>query len=254
MYYGTFETEDAVDKLNSMNIPCCEVFLQTFSEYSSRFGQLIRERLGSMQAVSMHVRMQHYQTDLLARSPRLRADSFDWFNRSLDAGAAFGAGIYVYHGPQVVRGERHNMERWGEGLAHARSLAAERNIDFCWETVSWCTLNAPDRVTEARRICPDMGFVLDIKQALETGYTPFEYIEAMGPNLRHVHAMDYDEQGNYALPGKGSFDFPKLATVLRECGYQGDIILEPYEEQARQDTKILESLMYLRDLFEGTKV
>jgi sugar phosphate isomerase/epimerase len=250
MYYGVWETEDAIQKMQSFQIPCCEVFLETFSEYDPAFGRLLRSRLGGMAPVSMHTRMQHFEADLLGQSPRQRSDAYKLFGQALDTGAALGVKHYVYHGPQAIRGKHWPIAAWGEDLAQIRAVAAERGIDFCWETVSWCALNTPDCVTEARSACPDMGFVLDVKQTLETGYDPFAFIQAMGPNLRHVHVLDRDADGRYVFPGRGRFDFPRLASILKTTGYAGDIILEPYSEMARDESALRASLAYLRELFE----
>ena len=249
MYYGVLETEDAITEMQRYNIPCCEVFLETFSEYDAAFGKEIRSRLNGIDPVSMHVRGQHFEADILGKSARQREDGFGWLSRALDTGAEIGVKLYVYHGPQVLRGEFKPIVDWAADIARAASMARERGITMCWETVSWCALNSPDRVAEAAAACPDIGFVLDVKQVIETGYDLTTYVHAMGKRLLHVHALDYNAQGKHALPGCGRTDFPGLARALRELGYTGDVILEPYAWMARNEEEVARSIGYLRKVF-----
>ena len=250
-YYGVMETENAVEDIRRFGVPCCEVFLETFSEYDTDFGRLVRSRLGDIEPVAVHARSQHFEADILGKSARQRTDGYYWFNRALDASAEIGVKLYVYHGPQALRGERRPISQWACDLRLAIELAARRGIELCWETVSWCALNAPDRVTEAISVCPDLCFTLDVKQAIETGYDPIDYVRAMGPRLRHVHVLDYDCVGRHALPGCGRTDFSALARELREIGYAGDVILEPYSWMARDENALRDSLDYLRCAFGG---
>lgn len=249
-WYGRLETEDAAFVLRDYDVPCCEVFLETYSEYSADFGRLVRARLGSVAAVSIHTKTQHFETDFIGQSARQRQDAFDLFARALDAGAEMGASVYVYHGPPCIRGNRPAIAPWAPSLRRVQTMAAERGIAFCWETVSWCCMNAPDRIVEALAACPDMHFVLDVKQSLEAGYDPLRFVEVMGSRLAHVHVLDFDAAGRWALPGRGCYDFQALADALRALAYSGDVILEPYGHMTKDECELRRSLHYLREIFE----
>lgn len=248
-WYGRLETEDAALALRAYGVPCCEVFLETYSEYSADFGKMVRERLGPVAAASIHTKTQHFETDIIGQSARQRRDAFDWYARALDAGAVLGASVYVYHGPPCIRGNRPALAPWADALERAQAMAAERGITFCWETVSWCCLNEPERITEALAACPGMHFVLDVKQSLEAGYDPLRFVEVMGSRLRHVHVLDFDASGRRALPGRGCYDFKALAAALRAQSYAGDVILEPYGYMAADESELRRSLDFLREVF-----
>ncbi|MDR0396411.1 MAG: sugar phosphate isomerase/epimerase [Oscillospiraceae bacterium] len=250
MYYSVMETEEALSYIGRFGVPCCEVFFETFSEYSTAFARELVSRLNGIEPVSMHTRTQHFETDLLGSSKRQRADGIDNFARALDAGAELGVKLYVYHGPMQIRGERKPIEKWRGALEYAAEMAAKRGIQLCWENVSWCALSDPERVEEAAEVCPRLGFVMDVKQAMQTRRDPLEYVKAMGKRLRHVHVLDKDEQGRPVLPGRGVYDFRRLADTLREMDYGGDVILEPYNELTRDEDALRSSLDYLRDIFE----
>lgn len=250
-FYGRLETEDAAAYVASLGLPCCEVFLETYSEYQQSFGALVRERLGATQAVSIHAKTQHFEGDIYGRSKRQQADAFDMMGRFLDAGQALGASIYVYHGPAAIKSAVPNLDAWREPVEQAIEMATARGIRFAWEVVVWCQLNSPQRVRDFRRRWPALSFVLDIKQVHELGHRAEDYIEAMGERLCHVHVLDHQTDGRYALPGAGVYDFRKLADALRANHYQGDIILEPYAEVVPSEQALLDSIAYLRDVFHA---
>ncbi|MDL2317533.1 sugar phosphate isomerase/epimerase [Eubacteriales bacterium OttesenSCG-928-A19] len=252
-FYGRLETEDAASHLASLGVPCCEVFFETYSEYTRAFGELVRSRLGGTQAVSIHCKTQHFESDIMGQSARQREDAYGMMSTFLDAGHALGAGVYVYHGPASVRGAKPpSYERWREAIDRAIALSASRKIDFSWETVTWCHLNSPERVAQFRRIWPDLHFVLDIKQVLLLGHDPIAYIDAMGERLRHVHILDVDAKGRYALPGAGPHDFCDFARALRQSGYAGDVILEPYASVVTSEQALIDSVAWLRGTFQAS--
>lgn len=249
-YYGSLETEDAALRLAGFGLPCCEVFLETHSEYTGAFGALVKERLGNTQAVSVHAKSQHFEGDLIGLSKRQRDDAFRSLEGLLSAGEALGAHLYVYHGPaRVRRSSVPNFARWQEGIGLATERACAHGIRLCFETVCWCYLTEPALVREFLRLWPEMGFVLDVKQVLEMGQSPVAFVEAMGERLMHVHILDFDDSGRAVLPGLGAHDFRELARALSANGYDGDIILEPYGTTAASDAALLESISWLRDRF-----
>lgn len=252
-FYGRLETEDAAMKVASFGLPCCEVFFETYSEYTRAFGARVNASLGRTQAVSVHAKTQHFEGDIFGRSARQRADAFAMMEGFLDAGEAVGARIYVYHGPANMRGAAPDFVRWREAIERVIALCAARGMDFCWEVVSWCYLNSPARVTLFRELWPTLCFVLDVKQVYELKQDVHAYVDAMGPRLRHIHVLDYDAQGRYVLPGQGLFDFPGFARALNKSGYAGDVILEPYCDMVPNDEALARSLDWLRRVFDENR-
>lgn len=248
-FYGRMETDDAAAHIARLGIPCCEVFLETFSEYTPSFGQTVRHQLGNTRAVSIHSKTQHFEGDIFGLSERQREDAFAWMRSFLSAGEVLGAGVYVFHGPARIRTSNPDFSKWKKAIDRAISIAASYGIDFCWEVVSWCQLNSPERVRLFRKLWPDLHFVLDVKQVHELGQNPLDYVEAMGGKLRHVHVLDHDGRGAYVLPGEGVSDFRTFARALDKNGYQGDIILEPYAHVVKSDEALLRSIDWLRETF-----
>ena len=247
-FYGRWETEEAAEKLRCFDVDCAEVFLETLSEYSASFGKLVRKRLGDIPAMSAHPLGTAFENSLFSLSARQRHDAERIFCGVLEAGQALGVRVYVYHGRHNVKGTGISADftSIAPRIGELCELAAAYGIKLCWENVSWCQLSTPERVLRARKACPQVHFVLDIKQAMQSGYDAADFIEAMGDRLANVHVCDYDAQRKLCMPGQGTYDFAALGGQLRAAGYDGPVILEPYATLFERDEELEASIAYLR--------
>lgn len=250
-YYGRMETEESAAFLASLGVPCCEAFLQTYSEYQPEFGRTLKAAAGKMEIVSAHNKTLHFEGDFLAQSPRQRADGFAMLETFLETVQLLGAGVYVYHGPPRLRGNNPPLDRWQPHIEEAIARCRAHGVRLCWETVSWAWLNSMERIEDFKRRWPELGFTLDVKQVMELGLEPARVADAMGDRLCHVHMLDFDENGRHALPGRGRSDFKAFSAALRANGYRGDIILEPYAGQTEDTGEVLRSLDWLRETFQA---
>ncbi len=250
-FYGRLETEDAASRLREYHITCCEIFLETRSEYSGSFGEIVQERLGGLPCRSIHAKGTQFEGDLFGASPRQRQDAFQILEGVLDCGQALGAGVYVFHGHPDYRGGLHpgRIPRLHETINLIREMAGERGMQLAWENVSWCALKRPEDAAYFREACPELSFVLDIKQAVQAGADPFAFLPAMGGRLIHLHVLDFEPSGRLCLPGQGIFDFKRLRRELDAMDYQGDVILEPYAAQAEDESALRESICYMHSVF-----
>ena len=247
-FYGWRETEDQAALLRSFPLDLCEIFLETHSEYSGAFGALVRERLGDLPCLSVHPKGTQFEQDLFGRSGRQERDALRAFRGVCEAGQALGAKYYVFHGPYSVSGSLRPgaIFELEKRVANLREIAAAHGLELLWENVSWCAMRLPEDVKEIAERFPDMGFVLDVKQALRAGAQPLEMLRAMSGRVRHVHVLDWSAEGRLCLPGQGTVDWRALMDALRAQGYDGAVILEPYEWMSRNHDTLRASLMYLR--------
>lgn len=248
-WYGKFETEDAAAHLRNFPLDTCEIFLQTWSECTRAFGELIHDRLGDLPCTSVHPKSNSFESELFSRSSRQTEDAFQLFEGVCEAGEAFGAKYYVFHSPGCIISRRTPGGLWKaeERLERMRRIAASHGIEVLWENVSWCAMQTPDDVKAVRRLWPDLGFVLDVKQAYRAGFDAQTILDAMGPQLKHLHVLDLHEDGSLCLPGEGIVDFERLIKAAKDNGFDGAVILEPYEAQARDESALRRSLDFLRE-------
>ena len=65
-FYGRREVEDTAALLPGYGLNVCEVFLNSFSEYSTTFGGLVRERLNGLPCVSVHPKGTQFEPDIFS--------------------------------------------------------------------------------------------------------------------------------------------------------------------------------------------
>lgn len=250
-FYGGLETEESAAHLKGLPLDFCEIFLETRSEYGAAFGREVRRALDGLPCLSIHAQGIQFESALFGASPRQRRDAFETLTWVLDCGQALGARVLVFHGPPDLRGGLRPglIARLQETIAQVCALSGARGMYLGWENVSWCALKRPGDAAFLREACPELRFVLDIKQAYQAGEDPFDFLPVLGEKLCHVHVLDWDENGKLCLPGQGIFDFPRFRRELESIGYQGDILLEPYAAQAAGEAALLASLAYLREIF-----
>ncbi len=247
-FYGRMETEEAAEHLKAFDVDTCEVFLQTYSEYTRAFGQVVREKLGPVTVTSVHPKGTQFETDLFGSSVRQRADALQIFERVCIAGEMMGASFYVLHGPASYRHATRisGILRLPDVLPEMQKVAEKHGMEVLWENVSWCACRTPEDVHEILKMFPEQRFVLDVKQAKEMKVDPLEMACAMGDHLAHVHALDWDMEGKLTLPGQGVLDYRALLDLLRSFSYDGAVILEPYSYMTKDEEQVRESLRYLR--------
>lgn len=251
-FYGRMETEEMALHLRDFPLETCEIFLETHSEYNADFGCVVRENLDGLPCVSVHPKGTQFEPDLFGQSKRQVADALDIFTRICDAGGVLGAKYYVMHGPGTINTQRRpeQIRDLIPRMAQLQTIAAAHGMQVLWENVSWCSMRTPEDVQAVRTLLPEMGFVLDVKQAYRAGATPQAVLAAMGERIRHVHALDMDADGRLNLPGEGGMtDWPALKKQLSDLGYAGAVILEPYTVQPEGEAALRRSLCWLRELF-----
>ena len=251
-FYGRFETEDCAAHLRTFPLETCEVFLETPSEYGGDFGRLVREKLGGLHCTTVHPLGTQFEQQLFGRSLRQVEDAFRLFTGVCDAGRALGAQYYVFHGPFGVHAplKPERIHRLPETFRRMQEIAAARGMTVLWENVHWCALRGPEEVRTLIEMLPEISFVLDTKQAHRAGCRPEELLAAMGSRVRHVHALDIAADGSLCLPGEGSIDWPGLLAQLRSQGFDGSVILEPYDYLARDEAALRRSLSYLTGILQ----
>ena len=250
VWYGVRETEAAADYLRTFPLDTCEIFLQTWSEYTEAFGEEVHRRLGPLPCTSVHPKGVNFESDLFSRSDRQTEDAMRMLDRVCLAAERIGARYYVMHGPSTVNTRRkpETIYRLTERMAQARQIAQSHGVEILWENVSWCAVSTPEDVRRMTELIPEQNFVLDVKQARRAGQSELTMAEAMGSHLKHLHVLDMREDGTMCLPGEGCVDFRALLDKARTSGFDGAVILEPYEAQGRDEAAMRRSLDFLRGL------
>lgn len=241
-YFNRMPIEDVVSDIGAHGVPLAELFLNTFSEYEPAFVELLaaRAEAAGVRIHSVHPMSTQFEPQLFSIHPRQRADALRIYERVLAAGKRLGASCYVMHGAATLSGAAKNLqtERIAPIFCELNDMAAQYGLTLALENVSWCVFGSPEFGAELRARTHDrLHFTLDVKQAVRSGRSVREYLDAVGERLVNVHLCDYVPAQNggwyWRMPGQGVYDFAALARALSECAYSGPAFVEVYSDTYR---------------------
>ena len=251
--FGRLYNEDALPLLERLDSRVCEVFLETYCEYTESFANLLKSRLGGLKVHSIHTLNTHFEPQLFSPCDRTRNDAVEIFENCLKAGKILGAQNYTMHGKaKFKKGVVYNdYEQIGMYMNELTLLAEKYGINVCLENVEWAFYDRPGFYSKIKKYAPKLCATLDVKQARVSGFDYKEYLEETGAGLKTVHLSDIDENGKTALPKKGGyFDFEELFRLLKHNGFNGNCLIEVYKENYADYNELACSLAYLREIKE----
>lgn len=241
--------EEALPLFDAWGVPCAEVFLTSFCEYAPAFAHTLAAAKGGVEIHSVHVLNTQYEPQLYAEHPRVLEDANGWLREVLASANILGARNYTFHGiARLKRTFRENWQRFSAITAQIYEICRAAGVRLCYENVEWALYSRPGLFALLKKDCPDLGGVLDIKQARITGYDWREYLADMGESLATVHVSDVTAEGKMCLPGQGVFDFAELFARLRDIGFDGAVLIENYARDYDEPDELRRSFEYLADL------
>ena len=237
------ETEQAIATIKKMGADCVEVFYQTFYEYRPEFSEKIDAK--GIDVGSVHVIPFHIEQSLFNPSRRVRGDAFYWLDQVMRSAQILGCKAYSFHGRTA---KQTNVDEVADYLRDAVEFCARYGVNLCLENVSWCIYNKPKIFSRFKERIPQLSGVFDIKQAFRSGYPYKDYIKDMEGSISHVHLSDIDRDGNMCLPGRGTYNFKEILTRLKDAGFDGNVIIEVYNENYSDIKELKTSLDYLNEI------
>lgn len=251
-FFSKVLTEDSFSVIKRCGGDCAEVFLTTYSEYEPAFGDLLCERRDGLEVYSVHSLNTQFEPQLFNSAQRTRNDAEEFFRKVLAIARKLDAKCYTFHGgTRLKKTSFVSPEKVGKRMRELGDIALEYGVTLCFENVHWAAFNSPEFFTEAKEYCPNVGAVLDIKQARQSGRDWREYLDVMGDRLRNVHISDCDAAGNIAMTGKGVFPFGELVAELKTRGYGGPLIIEQYAGDYTSLDEVADGVKYIKNIIGG---
>ncbi len=243
-------TEDALKFLAENNVPCAEVFLESYCEYTNEFGKILASVKGNIDVHSVHVLTTQFEPQLYSINQRAQADSFKLLDMAMSSAEQFNAKYYTFHGgarfkktPYVI-----NYDRVGEITQRVIDCAKKHNITLAYENVHWGYYNYIGFFKEIKKRTSGLKATLDIKQARQSGISYTEFIDEMKGDIVTVHLSDIDENGKMCLPGKGTTDLKEMFLRLNDVGFDGAMLIEAYTSDYDSLNDLLDCREYLSNL------
>ncbi len=260
-YFNRLHVEDALDNIAAHGVSLCEVFLNSFCEYSEAFEDVLAARVkaNGLSVYSVHPMSTQFEPQLFSLLDRQRADARQYFERVLQLAKRLGARCYVMHGPVRLAGAAKNiqLDRIAPIFSELSDCAAGYGVTLALENVSYCLFNHPSFCDDMRaRIGDKLKYTLDVKQAVRSGFEPADFAAAMGRDAVNFHLCDaaFSAGGAFTLkmPPLGNADFAGIARRLLDCGYQGPAFVEVYSDMYASLPALYESSDALADILGAT--
>lgn len=246
-------TENTFEIINDIGFDLCEVFLTTFSEYKKTFIEELAIRKKELQVFSVHSLNVQFEPELFITVKRTKEDSEYFFKQVATGAGILGAKYYTFHGLAILKKLPYtlDLQRIGKRMDELDEMLAEygNGCHLAYENVHWTCFNSPEFFTQFRKYS-NVKTCLDIKQAMQSKYDIYDYIDSMEGRLANVHLCDFDDDGKLFMPGKGRFDFTKLFRYLIDKGYNGPVIMEIYANNYNNYDEIKQGYEYLKECME----
>lgn len=243
------ETDKALIELGKQGIKNAEIYLCTYSEFSYEYLKKlksIKDHYG-ITVTSVHPFTSAFESLMFFSAYKNRfEDCIELYKHFAKAATFLDADIVVFHGNIKMLPVEDNFyfERYGK----LNEKMAECGVQLCQENVSRCQSCDPKFILKMRENIENVGFVLDIKQAVRGGVSPYAMLEAMGKNLQHIHISDNDSK-HFCLPiGEGNFNVESFLQKARVFNSEAYVILELYRENFQKISKLGESYNILSDI------
>lgn len=253
-FFGKENTEDVLKKYAERNIPVAEVFLNTFSEYTPEFADLLVERKGKVLIHSVHAMTTQFEPMLFNIHQRTREEATALFKQVCAVAKKLGAKYYTFHGPALMKitHKLPPMNEFGPKVRTLTEIAADYDLKIAYENVHWCYYRFPEFITELSKYAPLLATTLDVKQARQSNYDYRDYIKAMGKRLSTVHVLDFKEDGSMTLPTNGVFDYAELFERVYDVNPDANVMIEVYSNNYEREDQLFDSLDKLSKICSDT--
>lgn len=242
------EIERSLAELIRLGFREFEFFINTECELCPDFVAQLRALLDDAggRALSLHPFTSSCEGLMFfSEYPRRTRDAWDFYRRYFEAAQALDAHIVVMHGAKMPY--HIEIERYCEEFARLNEVAKPYGVTVAQENVNGYKSAQPSFLRGMREVLGNhVKFVLDIKQSVRAGYTPYEIAEAMGDGIIHVHANDHRPGQDCLLPGQGEMDYPKFQRQLLSHDYRGSWMIEVYRKNFDKSKELWDSAEYLR--------
>lgn len=244
-------TEAALKYLAEQEIRNTELFLNTPSELSDSYlGQLCKiVNSSEIKVQAIHPYTSELESLLFFSDyPRRVEDGLELYRRYFEIGKKLKSKYLIFHG-QNLRNPYPSASGF-KNMEKLLALAKDYGMNLLQENVARCVSSQLSYIREMKKYFGnEIGFTLDIKQALRSDLSWEEVLEEMGENLRHVHLSDHDLTHDCLLPGEGSMDLSSLKNKLKDKNFIGSLIIELYRQNYKDKEDLIRSCRFLEQKF-----
>ncbi|MBQ3470949.1 MAG: sugar phosphate isomerase/epimerase [Clostridia bacterium] len=238
-------TEKSLDRVIDLGFEVCEIFFNSSCELEDNFTKEMRKHADSAgaQIVSVHPFSSFIENTCIFGEYQRRYDDFiDLYKKQCHAAAVLGADIVVIHGAYAVQKRDIPEELYFDRFAKLIEFGKAEGVRVCQENVVRFRSQSLDFLKRMRSVFgDDFNMVFDVKQAIRSGYDPFEVAEEMKNEIVHLHLSDNTNDNDCLPPGKGNFDFKRLFDLMNSADYSGNAVIEIYSKGLEVENELRSS-------------
>ncbi|MBR2954876.1 MAG: sugar phosphate isomerase/epimerase [Ruminococcus sp.] len=242
--------EESLYQLAVNDVACAELFLNTHSELKKSFAHGLAKLLQrfDMTCPSVHPFTCEIEPLMFfSEYERRLTDSLEYYKLYFQFMNIVGAKIFVFHGGKGDKGKEFYCERYSK----LYRLGKEFGITVAVENVTRCQSRSSAFIRDISAILGnEFAFVLDTKQAIRAGETPFAFLDAAGKSVAHVHISDSGQLGDCLPIGKGNFRFKQFFEKLNTQNPDASVILELYGNSFTTTSELISSYNILKKMIE----
>lgn len=246
------ETEKALDKVLQLGFKSAEIFVNTASELALPFVAEMKQKADAQncQILAVHPFSAAIEnTCIFGEYPRRYADYIGLYQQHCHAAAVLGADIVVIHGALETRKIPLADEDYFQRFRALVEIGRQEGVRVCQENVVRFKSQSPAFLQEMHQaLGDDFHMVFDVKQAIRAGYEPLAMAEMFKEHIVHVHLSDNTPSQDCLPPGKGSFDFAGLFSVLQSAQYAGGYVIEIYSNGCDVEAELRRSQQFFEEL------
>ena len=242
IYYSYWEQEWSADclkyveKVAKLGFDVIEIAAQHLNAYSSaHIAEVARCRPRQRDRDHRRARSVGRKEPVFGRSGdqkgrpgvlRTDARNLNKLDIHIIGGALYSYWPIDYSKPVDKAGDR---ARGVEGIAGLADFAANLGVDLCLEVLNRFENHVLNTAEEGVAFVREVGKP-NVKVMLDTFHMNIEEdsfgqaIRAAGPLLGHFHTGE----ANRRVPGKGRLPWHEIGAALREIGYGGAVVMEPF--------------------------
>lgn len=252
-----FYPMDLIESLESLaknDVKELEIFVNTESELTLSFSNKIKKITNAygITVTSVHPFTSGYEYMMIFSDYKKRLnDAIEFYKRYYSFANELGAKLVVLHGDKRFADtggipDEEYFERYYK-LAQAGRATG---VTLAQENVNLFRSQSPEFIAKMKEyLHNDVEFVLDIKQAVRAGFSPYDMCSAMGNRIVHLHINDNNATTDCMLPGEGTMDYKRLLTQVKKQGFNGTAVIEVYRKNFTTLDELINSHKYMNSNF-----
>lgn len=197
-----------------------------------------------------------YQISIALGEEKVRNRSLDYYKKAIKVASSIGFEyVSIIAGYGYLNGNRdEDYARFISGIKELLKYAKENGVKILLENDNESCVSTVEELDKAVKDVndEDLGLLLDVYELKACDGCIKKAYEALGKYIKYVQFSDYKAQkGSRLLPGEGELNLSKMASFLKESGYDGyvGVELRGYTYMGNAQEATVKAINWLKENF-----